>query len=276
MLKIGQNVPGTLQPRIEDWTDWKRQCARALCGKETQARLGRFAQSRFGIQLRRQLGATNLNAGDASQQLPSPDDAWHQFESYAAITHTREGKRYKDWIFARVRHADDTPLNVVQSGATLIMRGVVRTHLRQEYARHSTVSFDQPVGDGSITVGDLLPGSTNPVDGVAAEEYAELAQHHAKRIFDSLSPRERIGLFAKYRGIRLDDAEILAAAGCGKSTLNQAIRDLLLRMREEFTREYEDDGPDAIMAFSALVLQQLEVEIFLWKKSEQDAPQCFY
>ena len=276
MRKIDQIAPGSLQPRLEDWTDWKRQCARALCGEETQARLGRFAHSRFGIQLRRQLGATNLHAGDASQQLPSPDDAWHQFESYTAITHTREGKRYKDWIFARVRHANDTPLNVVQSGATLIMRGVVRAHLREEYARRSTVSFDQPVGDGTITVGDLLPGSANPVDGVAEEEYAELAKQHARRIFDSLSSRERIGLFAKYRGIRLDNSEILAAAGCGKSTLSQAVRDLLVRMREELTREYADDGPDAIMTFSALVLQQLEVEIFLWKKSEQDDPQCFY
>ena len=276
MLKIGENGPGTLQPRLEDWVAWKTHCARALCDEDTQNRLARFAHSRFGIQLQRQLAVTNLRDGDAYQQRPSPDDAWHQFESYAAITQTREGKRYKEWIFARIRHADDNPVNVVQSGATLIMRSVVRNHLRQEYARRSTVSFDLPVGDGSLTVGELLPGSADPVNAVAKREYEELAQSHAERIFESLSRRERIGLFAKYRGIHLDDPEILIAAGCGKSVLSQAVRDLLVRMRVELTREYEDDGTDAIMAFSALVLQQLELRIFLWKKSEQSDPRCFY
>lgn len=265
-----------MKPVLKDWTEWKIQCARKLCGEETQDRLGSFAQSRFGIQLRRQVSTTNLHDNDALRQLPSEDDAWHQFESYAVLKQTREGKRYKDWIFARVKNRDKSALDTVQSGASLIMRSVVRAHLRAEYAPRKVISMEQPIGDGNITIGDLLPGTVNPIDTVAANEYNVLAEKHAASIFEALSIRERIGLLAKFNGIALDNAEVLAAAGCGKSTLNQITRDLLAKLREDIRREYHDDGHDAITAFTVLVVQYLEKEINKWKSLENSLPACFY
>jgi len=258
-----------LQPRLEDWTTWKEHCARALCSEATQTRLGRFARSRFGIQLQRQLAATNLLPQDAQRQLPSEEDAWHQFESYAALTQTRQGKRYKDWIFARLRQSDSPPLDTIQSGATLIIRAAVRTYLRKELASRKTVSLDTPVGDGTNTLGDLLPGA-------AEAETDQLAQQHAERLFNQLSERERIGLLAKYAGITLEHPDVLAAADCGKSTLSRTVRDFLTRLREFVMHEYGDEGHNTVMGFTALLLQHLGQLIFSWKKLEKGLPDCFY
>jgi len=265
-----------MTPRLEDWTAWKRLCARQLCGTDTRQRLGNFARSRFNRQLERQLAVTNLGVEDAALQRPSADEAWHRFESYAALTQTRQGKRYKEWIFARIRPSAQSPLYIIQAGATLIMRSAVRTYLRDEYAPRRATSLDAPVGDGSLTLGDLLPGTLDPGDDLAAGERDLLAANHAAAFLTTLSRRERVGLLAKFSGIGLDNADVQVAAGCRKSVLSQAVRDLLSRLRESLLREYQDDGHDATMAFAAIVLQHLEKIIHRWKNSEKGLPRCFY
>lgn len=266
----------SMKPELKDWTEWKILCARKLCSEDVQTRLGSFAQSRFGIQLQRQVFTTNLQDNDALRQLPSADDAWHQFESFAALKQTREGKRYKDWIFARVEGGKGLPLDIIQSGATLIMRSVVRAHLKAEYTPRMTVSMDQPLGNSELTMGDLLPGKVAPVDEVAANEYNLLAKEHVENLFKELSYRERIGLLAKFNGVALDNEKVLKAAGCGKSILNQVVRDMLAKLREDIKREYCDDGYDAITAFTILVVQELEKKLNHWKSLESNLPDCFY
>ncbi len=239
-------------------------------------RLGNFAISRFRIQMRRQLSVTNLRSDDAPRQTLSPDDAWHLFETYAAISETREGKRYKDWIFDRLHRMTGPPLDAVQSGATSIVRSAVRTYLHDEYAHRTSVSFDQPVGDGTMTLGDLLPGTATPTDSIAEAEYDRLAESTARDLFESLSRRECVGLLAKYSGIAIDSPDVLGAAGCGKSSLHQAVRDLLHSLRGRLTRAHGEDGPDSVRAFGLLVVRHLEKCIFEWKASENDLPSCFY
>ncbi len=156
------------------------------------------------------------------------------------------------------------------------MRSVVRAHLRAEYAPRMAVSMDQPLGDSDLTMGDLLPGKASPTDAVVANEYNVLAKKHAEALFKNLIHRERIGLLAKFSGIALDNAEVLIAANCGKSTLNQITRDMLAKLREDIKCEYDDDGYDAITAFTVLVVQYLEKEINNWKSLENNLPHCFY
>ena len=261
---------------LKDWIEWKTLCARKLCGVDTQSRLGVFAQSRFGIQLKRQISNTNLHESDAGRQLPSADDAWHQFESFAALKETREGKRYKDWIFARLQNRIGKPLDIIQSGASLIMRSVVRAYMRAEYAPRKAISMDQPLGGSNLTMADLLPGTANPADAAAANEYSLMAEAYARKLSESLTHRERIGLLAKFNGISLDSTDVLEAAGCGKSTLNQVVRGFMERLRDDLKREYRDDGHDAIVAFALLVVQFLEKEINLQKKLEKCRTDCFY
>ena len=81
---------------------------------------------------------------------------------------------------------------------------------------------------------------------------------------------------AKLNGIPLDNSEVVATAGCSKSTLSQAVRDIFIRLRNNLEQEYRDDGADAIMALSILVIQFLEKEINNWKNSEKNLPGCFY
>ncbi|MBT3191672.1 MAG: hypothetical protein HN341_03875 [Verrucomicrobia bacterium] len=264
-----------MTPELEDWKEWKRHCARALCSEDAQRRLAAFAHSRFRVQLRRQIAATSLLHADAGRQQPTAEDAWHLFESYAALTTTRQGKRYKDWIFARVSDSSTSPFDTIQSGASLIMRSVVRAHLRTEYAHRRSVSFDQPVGDGSLTLGDLLASTTDPADA-ATGEHDSMAKTHAARLFSELSHRERVGLLAKCMGISLANASVLSAAGCRKSVLSQTVRDLFTRIKESLLREFQEDGPDAVMAFSTMVLSGLEACIYSWKSSEKNLPQCFH
>lgn len=265
-----------MKPELKDWTEWKKYCARKLCSEETQGRLGSFAQSRFGLQLRRQIATTNLHDSDALRQLPSVDDAWHQFESYAALKQTRQGKRYKDWIFARVQGSSAAPLDTIQSGASLVMRSVVRAYLRVEYAPRKAISMDQPLGDSDLTMSDLLPGKSDPTDAVVANEYNVMAKKHVATLFEALSHRERIGLLAKFNGIALDNDDVLKSADCGKSTLNQVVRDMLNKLRADIKREYHDDGHEAIAAFTVLVVQYLEKKLNNWKSLEKSLPQCFY
>ena len=265
-----------MKPELIDWIEWMRRCARKLCGDDARARLGSFGLSRFGIHLSRQIFATNLKNSDALRQLPSADDAWHQFESFAALKKTREGKRYKDWIFARVHNRIGKPLDIIQSGATLIMRSVVRAHLRAEYAPRWAVSMDQPLGGSNLTMADLLPGTANPADVAAANEYSLLAEEYAGNLFDSLTRRERIGLLAKFNGISLDSPEVLEIAGCSKSTLSYVVRDMLTRLRDDLNREYRNDGHDSVMAFALLVVQCLEKVINRWKKLENNMSESFY
>jgi hypothetical protein len=268
--------PPPTVPVLEDWLAWKSRCARALCTKDTQRRLGYFALYRFGIQLRRQLATTNLRPEDAVRQHPTEEDAWHRFESFAALTQTRQGKRYKDWIFARIQQSNRSALDTIQSGATLILRSAVRDYLRGEYAPHRAASLDQPVGDGTLTLGDLLPGLVSTEDDATTREYNTLAEGHAHRVFEGLSRRERVGLLARLMGVALDHDDVLVAADCGKSTLNQAVKNLWVHMRESLLREYREDGHDAIMALATLVIQHLERITFLWKLSEKNLPRCFY
>jgi hypothetical protein len=265
-----------MKPELKDWIEWKQRCARDLCGDETQKRLGGFAQSRFGIQLRRQVSVTNLHEGDALRQLPSADDAWHQFESYAALKQTRQGKCYKEWIFARVAGSSSAPLDVIQSGASLVMRSAVRTYLRSEYARFKAVSMDQPLGGTTLTMADLLPGSSNPADAAAENEYNSMAELYCRRFIENISRRERIGLLAKFEGIALDHPQVLEAAGCAKSTLHQVVRDLVRKLYDDLKREFSEDGSEAVRAFTILVLQHLEKELREWKVPEINLPDCFY
>ncbi len=265
-----------MKPVLTDWLEWKERCARKLCTEDTQNRLGGFAQSRFGIQLNRQISNTNLHNSDAMRQLPSADDAWHQFESFAVLKETKEGKRYKDWIFMRTRLINTNPLDIIQSGATLIIRSVVRAYLKAEYSPKKSISMEQPLGDGNLTVGDLLPGSVNPIDAVAENEYDSLSKRYSEKLFSSLSYRERIGLLAKFSGIALDNKEVLLCAGCGKSRLNQITHDILKKLGTDLQREYHDDGPDTIKAFTIMVIEHLEKELLKWKFSEKNLPSCFY
>ena len=151
------------------------------------------------------------------------------------------------------------------------MRDVVRQYLQVEFAPRGTVSMDRPIGPGpnAPTLADLLPGDPDPADIVSAREYEQLAGEHAQEFFQDMSARERIALLAKFEGISLAHPKIEKMAGCRKSVLSTAARDAVTRLALQLQREYRDDGADAIMALSVLVLQELKKCLKSWKNSEK-------
>lgn len=258
--------------QFTDWDTWRERCALRLCSDETQQRLTGFAQSRMRYFVRHHLSLTNVHWDDVNLCVPKPSDCWHHFETHAMLSESRQGKRYKEWLFDRVtHHTTDPPLDIVQGGATLIMRDVVRQYLQVEFAPRGTVSMDRPIGPGpnAPTLADLLPGDPDPADVVSAREYEQLAGVHAQDFLQDMSTRERIALLAKFEGISLAHPKIEKMAGCRKSVLSTAARDAVTRLALQLQHEYRDDGADAIMALSVLVLQKLKRCLKSWKNSEK-------
>jgi len=206
-------------------------------------------------------------------------DPWHLFESHAAATSTREGKRYKDWIFSRTEQASDPPAGVIEAGGSLILRSVVREHLRTEFLSRDVVSLNTPVkgGDGeSLTLEDLLPGSPDPADEVAAREYAALAGKHARHAFDDMPWRERVALLAKHMGLSLSCDRVLKAAGCGKSVLSVTYRESVQRIGLDLRARYPQDDEASVLALAMMTMDHLKKRIFSWGKSEKGCSDLFH
>ena len=113
---------------LNHWVEWKELCAADLCSDTARQALREFAFLRF-----RKFAyqyAHRTNTGGTGALVPDAGDAWHLFETHLAVKTTKQGKRYKDWLFDRVRSTKDPPLDVVQGGASLMMRDVVRERHR--------------------------------------------------------------------------------------------------------------------------------------------------
>ena len=169
-----------------DWCQWKARCALGLCDRPTQGRLATFAMQRLRRYARRASGLTNLIDG-ADRRLPhDAAQAWHLFETHALAVLTREGKAYKEWLFARTQNTGDAPCDVVEAGASLMLRDVARRFLMNECLRPGTRSLDAPVTgsvDETLTYRDLLPDAMTPADTLAARELDMMAAQEAcKRV----------------------------------------------------------------------------------------------
>jgi len=257
-------------PRTKDWTEWKRRCALGACCAETQAALQKFAAARFDRNVRRYLQNTNLRDG-RTVQVPARD-AWHLLESHLTVRKNRRGKRYKDWLFARVARFDGKLAEALRSGVSLLMRDVVREYLRSEFSRFGTLSIDQPlsgVGDGSLTVAEMLPGEIDPTQLVVQHEYEALASSHAQRIFTKSTGRQKVALLAKELGVSLASPAVTRAAGCGSSMVNRAYRDFVKRVGELLQDVYPDDDRESGLRLALMTVSEAKKAAKKWGESEK-------
>jgi len=259
---------------LKAWTEWRKRCALALCSRAAQAGLEAFAGVRFRALLRKCGGPATACAAPAAR------DAWHLFETHLTVRSTAGGKRYKDWLFARVPRggsAQDS-VDAVQGGAWLLMRDVVREHLRREIAPPNTVSLQAPLQPGDatpLTLEDLLPGEDDPARCVERREYESLARQHAEELFADLTDRERVAILAKTLNLSLAHKAVVRAAGCGKSALNDAFRAFLQAVAARLRARYADDEAESVLRLTLLTLAELKGRAFLWGKSENGCPELF-
>lgn len=254
---------------LNAWVEWKQQCAADACSVETQKQLRTYARSRFDRFVRFYSSET---------EPPSHDDPWHLLETRLALTNNSKGKRYKDWLFARVETSDDDPLDVVQGGASLMMKTVVREYLRAEAPGRDTVSLSQPMrkgGETTLTWLDILPAGLDPASEASLREYEELAARHVPDFLADMSKREQVVVFSKHAGVSLAHPRVERLAGGKKSVLNTAYREFLARVAGKLAAQYEQDDPESILTLALMTVQKLSEEIFLKKKSENTFASLF-
>lgn len=235
---------------LSAWTEWKRRCARALCSAPTQQCLGAFGKSRFWKILRRYNG----NSGSL------PKDPWHLFETHVHVRATRRGKRYKDWLFARTELSDDPALDVIQGGASLIMRDVVREHLRHEGSMPNTQSLDDPLtlaNSNPVSLLDVLASDIDPIAAVCLREYGVLARRHAATFLPDVTPREHTVLMARHMNLSLIHPAVLRVARCRKTLLNDTHRALLTRIARALKRMYENEVADSVITLTLMTVREM-------------------
>ncbi len=250
--------------RMAPWIEWKERCAVALCSEETQAALLAFGGMRFRTLAQRCLPMINVR--DIRDVMLPDNDAWHLLETHMTLPQSSNGKAYKQWLFARTAGSADAPFDIVQGGATLLMRSVVREHLRKEHSpsghisAHHTPSPDEEV---TTTGEEWLPGDVDTRDAVALRELTDIASCESSRRFDGLPSRVRLALAAKHLRVPLSSPVLLALAQCGKSVMSAAFRSFASALLEELATTYHGEdratiGELAILVFDALTRRCVE------------------
>ena len=242
------------------WKEWHDRCAIILCGKTTQSELREFGATRFKRYLDRYASFDGVR--NTSPLMVSPADAWHLLETRCVTHHSKQGKSYKDWLFARADGREKNVDDVIEGGAALMMRDVVRDYLRREIPPQRTVSYDLLIENGYETnVSVLLPYTVTPHDVLSTQEVDGLADESASQAFQASTHREKIALLAKATGKPLTHQAVLGAAGCGKSVLSTAYRRLLSRLADNVQQTFPDESPDSLISITLLTLNKLTVQI---------------
>lgn len=254
------------------WIEWKQRCALDLCSAAARTALRSFAGARCQNFARkcRETG----RADGAAPPLLAAADAWHLLETHLVVKTDAAGKRYKDWLFARVAgRAGQAALDAIQGGATLIMRDVVREHLRREYSPREFTSLNAPLSDGDVplTLEDILPGGADPADEAGQREIERLAGEHASGFFREMSRRERVALLARELGLSLAHPAVARAAGCGKSMLCAAFRESVTRVAARLLADYGREDLPGVRVLTVRVLDRLTKAVLDWAAISENA-----
>lgn len=260
---------------IEHWKEWKQKCALGLCGTEARRELREFARMRFHRFAEAYCRGTGAN--DANALTPDAGEAWHLFETHFCLSGSREGKRYKEWLFVRPRVDRVADLDSIQGGATLIMRDVVRERLRREVAPRWIASLDAPAAcsqDGSsLTLGELLPAALECANDMEYSELERMAETDAEGIMAALERRERIAILANALGLSLAHPAVVRIADCSKSALNNAFHSALSGMAGHVRAQHPREISDILATLACLVFKVVQKRILKWGKLESECAQ---
>ncbi|OGV64744.1 MAG: hypothetical protein A2498_13570 [Lentisphaerae bacterium RIFOXYC12_FULL_60_16] len=199
------------------------------------------------------------------------DQAWHLFETQLRLKNTRQGKCYKDWLVAR--SAGEDAVSAMESGASLIMRDVVRDYLCAEAGDPRNRSLDAPIetgpdGDRAVSMLDLLPAGPDPADEVVWLELEKTASILAERFFNQLDWRSRTALLARDRQFALSDPVVLDMVGCAKSMLSRIYHKALYALAEQVQLFQPDETASRKAELSVRVFSHLLILLNCWGRVE--------
>jgi len=248
---------------IDHWEMWRERCALALCTDVAQHDLRGFAFDRFRRHLRKL---------HPSLSPPPAETAWHAFESHLALGHTRPAKAWKEWLFAR--GGTQPTLDCIQGGATLVMRDVVREHLRREYSPGWLLSLDRPIGShadsegATLSLDDLLPDPHDAAAPVEQRELQELADSLYPRIGTDLPWREQIAITVHHAGKALSHEAVTQAAQCGKSSLCNALQHGLQRLAQRLKNTVPQESTTTHIELAGLLIEKIRENTMLFLETE--------
>lgn len=256
---------------IQHWEEWHARCALLRCGEETRTALRGFAWTRFVHYAQAALGESGVQP-----QVPAAEDCWHLLESDLSVARPRSGRRYKEWLFARLEGTGDAPIDVIQGGASLLMRTVVRTWALHETTPRKTRSMDAPLclGASGLTLADLLPAE----EGTSLEddELAARAATLAPAFFDTLDPKARLVLLAKHLDLPLYDPGVLALAGIGRSRASDIWRSAFTQLAGLVGQTHPTEPRDWQLKLTLVVARLLNERIVCWGRVEKTAQPLFF
>jgi len=250
------------------WREWHLRCALDLCSQSVSRELAGFALARFHKYARRYAARTNNEAAGLAQV--GEREAWHRFETHLLIRNTREGKAYKEWLMARGTDSDPARRELIESGASLIIREVVRECIRTECSPATAVSLDAPFpgsGSGSAPFIEFLPGGIDPSETAALREMEILARRHASEILAQIDRREKAALLARASKKSFGAPEVRKAAGCGKSRLKEIYSELVEKITAKLRSEHRNEDRETLLQLTLLTFQALSEMIFLKKRA---------
>ncbi len=251
--------------RMAPWIEWKERCALALCTEATQAVLLAFGGMRFRTLAQRCLPLINVR--DVKDVMVPDHDAWHLLETHMTVPQSSNGKAYKQWLFARADGSSDMPFDVIQGGATLLMRSVVREHLRREYSPPDHVSTHRTpgtAGDTNTIHEEWLPSDTDTRDTVARRELETIASREATSRFACLDRRSRLAMAARQLRVPLTTPALLTAGQCSKSSMHRACHHLADSLLNEVSTTYHGEDPATVNELALLIFETLTHHCVEW------------
>lgn len=238
---------------IAHWREWRKRCAVAKCRETTANALRMYARQRFTYFL---MNLANDVAFDI--RIPEASECWHLLESHLCVARPRTGRRYKEWLFARLARSSDDPLDVIQGGATLVLRTVVRDWFHEQRPP-GTVSLHVPLGPGIPALAELLPDPTPQRHD--DWEVRDAAQAVARKVAVTLDPAARLVLMARASGIPLFHPAVLRYIGIGHTKAAEIPKTVLTSLASHVRREWGSEPPAWQMRVALAAYQELVSKI---------------
>lgn len=261
------------------WREWRERCAAALCEKEAQAYFAKFGQRALEKCLH--YNEHTLRAENRTDPLRG----WHELETFMHATSKETGKRWKDWLFARLQHTKLSEVNTLESGARICLRSIVKKlailegRRRASEAGEPVDSIQQPIGDdeGSLTVEDLLAvDALSPAAEAELREFVEIAKEEAAIFFATLEQGERVVLAAVALRVSLDE-DALYEVGAAKRDKRYELKDLLpVKLRRRLHAEFEGEAGNKLSLLDHLAQTALSREAISWARSEKRCEPLFF
>lgn len=261
---------------VAPWLEWKQRCALGLCSESTRDALRLFAYQRFARYLPPAVRQVTRRLTDAA--VPPARDCWHIFETYSLAQSERRNSSYKNWLFARAAQSQNPLKEILEGGASLLMRSAVRHHVAREYSRGESLDGYLELGRSGFSahgIDELLCHHVSPASEVDAREFREHADPLAAEFFEAATRRERIVILAKTLGISLADRLVEARAGVRRNALSRTYRNFVVSVCARIETRYPDEDRDAIIQLSVMTIELIKNRTFSWGRQEKACADFF-